>query len=692
MCNEKDTLPENSMSGQSLRRGGNWWEKQWVQIAAVGGLLALAFALRVIYAHGLPVTQDECEHWDVAKECSLRPGSFYIPLGSTRTNHPGLGLWLTALGDWLGGGSIFAIRVFFTFVQMFGLLGLFFLTRRLFGFQAALIALALGALDRHWIWATVVILETAYLCVIPWILLSRGWNCLEKNRVRDWLLLGLLLGAGYNFYELALFTGIAIPIFSLIRRRHWRVWAGPGPYLTAAVLLVLVLPHLGWNMKQGAPSAGFISSRLNAFSLSPRLLLLYIGDILISFRDTTQAILSVSNEIYAPYWVPCHYLAGAYYLICLVWSLRFWRNDGVAYLLLAFFCLGASVSFVFASQPWNDFWYLNATIVSAIVLASFVSSRLIRHQAGKVLFGGFLLVLSVLMGLFLAGPKIGYFCFDWEKVLRGEIFNLDRRGWTQEPDNPAAVAKVQQLIDKAISEHPNSVIAWYYRARYPRDGKEYETAVKRALQLDPSNPLVILAAVGIRRTDTDRAIAKQCLRDLIAKGRDSYDVRYELATVEYESRDYGKAEENAQSALRFRPDSLPGHILLFTIHTAMGERESASRDFKSYLALCNRSASMCHLKFAIVCSNNGFMGDAESFAREAERLDPRNDAAHQLLARLLYEKEDYAGALAEFTELLRLKPGMEEAKNMIEASKRKLEEQKKNPRPPQRSPDVKPTP
>ena len=78
-----------------------------VRIALLGGILLVALGARVFYAYGLPLSFDEVEHLRVAREISLRPGSFNLPLDSPVTSHALGVVYLTALFDWAGGGNMF---------------------------------------------------------------------------------------------------------------------------------------------------------------------------------------------------------------------------------------------------------------------------------------------------------------------------------------------------------------------------------------------------------------------------------------------------------------------------------------------------------------------------------------------------------------------------------------------------------
>ena len=75
--------------------------KTKARMSAVGGVLLAALAARVFLAHGLPTTDDEVEHLRVAREISLRPAEFNLPMDDPISSHAMGVVYLTALANWL---------------------------------------------------------------------------------------------------------------------------------------------------------------------------------------------------------------------------------------------------------------------------------------------------------------------------------------------------------------------------------------------------------------------------------------------------------------------------------------------------------------------------------------------------------------------------------------------------------------
>jgi dolichyl-phosphate-mannose-protein mannosyltransferase len=84
---------------------------------------------------------------------------------------------------------------------------------------------------------------------------------LRRGRIGDWLLLGLALGmtlwAKYFFVVLA----APLVLFLLIDRDARRVLATPGPWLAAAVALVVMAPHLVWLVRNDFLPFAYASAR-----------------------------------------------------------------------------------------------------------------------------------------------------------------------------------------------------------------------------------------------------------------------------------------------------------------------------------------------------------------------------------------------------------------------------------------------
>lgn len=196
--------------------------------------------LPLAFTHALPVDTIEGVIWGQGWQLS------YV--------HPPLQAWLIGATDWLVGYQRWAIYLVSQLLIAAGFLAVWLLAR--------LIVTPTGAL------VSVLSLEGVVffnfmtpnlfpdLIVVPfWALATWSlYRALRDDRRLDWLLLGLwLAGAAYAKYVGAILALVMIG-FMLIEPRARRCWQTPGPYLAAAVCLVLLAPHLWWVSTHGFPT------------------------------------------------------------------------------------------------------------------------------------------------------------------------------------------------------------------------------------------------------------------------------------------------------------------------------------------------------------------------------------------------------------------------------------------------------
>jgi len=82
-------------------------------------------------------------------------------------------------------------------------------------------------------------------------------RALEQPTNRRWALLGVCLGLGLlnKWSVLWLWTGMGV---GLVLTRHRRLLATPGPWIAAAIALVLFAPTIAWQVVHGWPTLEFI--------------------------------------------------------------------------------------------------------------------------------------------------------------------------------------------------------------------------------------------------------------------------------------------------------------------------------------------------------------------------------------------------------------------------------------------------
>lgn len=535
-------------------------------------LLVLGFTMRMIYGWDLPRNFDERGHLEFARTISLEPDNLHLPLGSGKTNHPVLVVYVIALADWLGGGSTYFIRTVFILLSLVGLAGLFLLTRELFGWRAGCLALALGALDHHLIQTAATFLEPVYLWLVPWLLLA-FYRAAVQQRPRWWLLVGLLFGIGYQFSEVMLLLVPGLTLFVLLSRRLVRILKTPYLYAGVGVFLVFFIPHLAWNMAHGSANLTRHGDRISQLGLSPRVLLLYVGDLLIMLKSSTWILLHQSNKLYLPINIPVHWFTGLIYLVCTLVSLRFIRDCRHGLLLAVILGVALPVTVMNAGEPWNEFGWASITVLPVIALSGFMLDRLFDKRSGRTLTGGLFVVMAAFTLVFLSGLKYGYASPHWEKAFLGEVLHYYYAG-------TKCLDAAHLLAMEALEEHPDSIVANYLAATTLQETTHQNPELVRRcfqkiLRQDPDNPLVhkTKALWAKQEKQWDKVIAE--LKPVLDKGRGNAVMHHYIAEAFYHLGRLPEARHHIAIARRMKPDEPQFQLLASYIYADCHNMEKA---------------------------------------------------------------------------------------------------------------------
>ena len=203
----------------------------------MGGVSVLQF----IYAVSVPLTGEEAYYW----EWSRRPAMGYY-------DHPPLVAYLILACTWLGGHTVWAVRLWPVVLHAASALLLYALAADLMGDR------------RAGLWAGLLFMVSGYFAVtgllaIPdgamifsWLLtLWLAGRAMLRNRRAYWIATGVALGLTL----LAKFHGFILlaagGVFLLVIREH-RAWLRrPWPYLALAIALAMFCPMLLWNAQKG---------------------------------------------------------------------------------------------------------------------------------------------------------------------------------------------------------------------------------------------------------------------------------------------------------------------------------------------------------------------------------------------------------------------------------------------------------
>jgi len=574
-------------------------------------ILLAAFVLRLTYAHNLPLNQDEMDHLELAKTISLSPDHLNLPLGNQVTNHPILSTYIIAFGNWLGKGSIFTIRAIFIIISLWGMIGLFTLAQNFFGYRTAVIALLLASFDHHLITYAPVFLEPVYLCLVPWVILSI-YKIVTLDNSRHWLLIGIFFGLGYQCSEIFLLLLMGMSFYIISSRKTGRVLQSGNFYLSVLIFLLLVSPHIIWNINNQAVNIIRHVERVSSWGLVPRVMLLYIGDLLICLKDSSWIVMGLTNKIYSPWFIPCHWFSGLAYLSALGYSLRFFRNNHYAVLHLFIWPVFLLVSFMNANEPWNESGWASMTVFPVIVLAASVMNKIYDIPRGRILMGIFSIIVIFFAVLFLRGPKFCYASPCWEKNFLGKVLYYKSQRDAQMSET---------LINKTLIKHPDSAIVWYFKADVSKNAEEKVACFTKVLELDHFNPLVSKKlAKDLIRTGNNKK-ASTLLQHSLNKGNDFVSIRKLLCQAEYNLKNYSAAEAHINQALRMKPDGFDLYKSLYYIKIKQGKETEALKALDRYV-MSTAEPHNVYLSLSEACLKEGNPRRAAILRKRALAINP----------------------------------------------------------------------
>lgn len=193
--------------------------------------------LRVVIAAHTPVIDDEAYYWNWSRQLSLS----YL-------DQPPLVAWLGALVTSVGRAE-WLLRVPAMLASLAATLMLYAFGRELFGPRAGIRAAALHAAVPVFALQAIHAIPDPLLYACWTAGLWMFWRAVHGDRAAWWGC-GLALGLGVlSKYPMAVLPVTWLTVLAWPRYRH--LWRTPGPWLAAALTLVLVLPVVVWNAQHG---------------------------------------------------------------------------------------------------------------------------------------------------------------------------------------------------------------------------------------------------------------------------------------------------------------------------------------------------------------------------------------------------------------------------------------------------------
>jgi dolichol-phosphate mannosyltransferase len=217
---------------------------------AAVGIIAYAFALRLVYAGSVEMMPEETYYWNYSQHLDFG----YL-------DHPPMVAWLIRAGTAIFGQSEFGVRAGALCCGAVSSIFIYRLTRNLYGRSAALGALLLAQVLPFFF--------LSGLLTTPDAILAAAWaaslyfleRALLGGQSRAWWFLGLSLGIGMiSKYSIAL-LGVAAMGFMIWDAQSRRWWRRPEPYIAAFIALLIFLPVIIWNAQHDWASFAFQTSR-----------------------------------------------------------------------------------------------------------------------------------------------------------------------------------------------------------------------------------------------------------------------------------------------------------------------------------------------------------------------------------------------------------------------------------------------
>lgn len=214
------------------------------------GVVALAVALRLIYAGWVELMPEEAYYWNYARHLDIG----YL-------DHPPMVGWLIAAGTAVLGDGEFGVRVG---AVCCGVVASFFsyrLTREMFDEPSGWVAVVLAQTLPFFFLTGFLMTPDAPLTAAWSGTLYFVYRALIKDQARAWWGAGVCLGLGLLSKYTIVLLGFSVLLFMVIdpRSRHW--WRRVEPYAAVLLAALIFSPVIVWNARNDFASFAFQTSR-----------------------------------------------------------------------------------------------------------------------------------------------------------------------------------------------------------------------------------------------------------------------------------------------------------------------------------------------------------------------------------------------------------------------------------------------
>lgn len=214
------------------------------------GIIAYAFALRLVYLGSVELLPEEAYYWNYSRHLDIG----YL-------DHPPMVAWLIRVGTAAFGRSQFGVRVGAVCCGVITSVFTYRLTRNLFGETSALLALVLAQALPFFFLSGLLMTPDAPLTAAWAASLYYLERALVAGRSEAWWGVGLALGIGaLSKYSIGLLVPVTLA-FMLWDRKSRRWWWRWEPYLASLLAFAVFSPVILWNAQHEWASFAFQTSR-----------------------------------------------------------------------------------------------------------------------------------------------------------------------------------------------------------------------------------------------------------------------------------------------------------------------------------------------------------------------------------------------------------------------------------------------
>jgi dolichol-phosphate mannosyltransferase len=214
------------------------------------GIIAYAFALRLVYLGSVELLPEEAYYWNYSRHLDIG----YL-------DHPPMVAWLIRAGTAAFGQSQFGVRVGAVCCGVITSVFTYRLTRNLFGETSALLALVLAQALPFFFLSGLLMTPDAPLTAAWAASLYYLERALVAGRSEAWWGVGLALGIGaLSKYSIGLLVPVTLA-FMLWDRKSRRWWWRWEPYLASLLAFAVFSPVILWNAQHEWASFAFQTSR-----------------------------------------------------------------------------------------------------------------------------------------------------------------------------------------------------------------------------------------------------------------------------------------------------------------------------------------------------------------------------------------------------------------------------------------------